>query len=104
MNQPTDPLARTARMINAALDILEAPRLCAECGKRTGTMLSPYRDVCPTDRGDEIREGVEYVCSECSEEEEDAKAELQSFLEEYDLPDMDDEEISTTQEFLTGGW
>jgi len=25
----------------------------------------PYRDVCPTDRGDEVREGSDWYCEQC---------------------------------------
>jgi len=46
---------------------------CANCGliedpyneDRCGFNAIPYRDVCPTDRGDEIREGTEWLCDDC---------------------------------------
>jgi hypothetical protein len=43
---------------------------CANCRVRDGVVAVPYRDVCPTDRGDEIREGIEWWCEECVEDEE----------------------------------
>ena len=37
---------------------------CVDCGD-TATHIRHYRDVCPTDRGDEVREGDEGVCDDC---------------------------------------
>lgn len=47
---------------------------CANCGRTRDDdpeihfVSREYRDVCPTDRGDEIREGIEYICLDCAEE------------------------------------
>ena len=50
-------------------DVMELPALppahkCVDCGE-PGTHTRFYRDVCPTDRGSEVREGEEWVCNEC---------------------------------------
>ncbi len=39
---------------------------CVNCGKPT-SLTRPYRDVTPTDRGDEVREGNEPFCLDCIE-------------------------------------
>jgi len=43
---------------------------CVECGEH-GTHTRRYRDVCPTDRGNEVREGEEWVCDECDPYEDE---------------------------------
>ena len=43
--------------------------ICMDCGK-SATHTRHFRDVCPTDRGNEVREGEEWVCDECDWENE----------------------------------
>jgi hypothetical protein len=52
---------------------MNMPVRCANCGlvedesddNRPGFIAITYRDVCPTDRGDEVREGEEWLCDDC---------------------------------------
>lgn len=41
---------------------------CSNCGGPAEN-LRPYRDVCPTDRGDEVRSGMEPICADCLRDE-----------------------------------
>lgn len=52
-------------------DYTEVDRLvsCAECGTKISSgdaWWRAYRDAADTDRGDEIREGREPVCTDCA--------------------------------------
>ncbi len=48
-----------------------APR-CINCG-RPAQYSRPFRDVCPTDRGDAVRDGLEPICGECLSETADRR-------------------------------
>jgi hypothetical protein len=40
-------------------------KLCDNCGLTPAYPCGERRDVCPTDRGDEVREYTLYLCDEC---------------------------------------
>lgn len=48
---------------------------CEECGK-PGTHMAVTMDICPTDRGDEVREFEEWVCNQCDPGASGARREL----------------------------
>lgn len=53
----------------------EAADPCEECGE-PGTHMATSRDICPTDRGDEVREFEEWVCNQCDPGVSGARREL----------------------------
>ena len=46
---------------------MSTPHICSSCGEPTNLQVWT-KDVCPTDRGDEIRAGWEWFCTDCYSE------------------------------------